>query len=286
MKKRTVAILCLILSCFALSGCYQTPPKKPALVNDDVRPSQVEPAIQEVAPAASSPGTLGWYVMRSKDHQTPTIDRNLKFKLSDYQAYYLGSRDKLIFLTFDEGYENGYTATILDTLKSHQVPAAFFVTEPYITSNPLLIKRMVDEGHLVGNHSKTHPSMPSLTWNQEKFDRELLETAKAFKDLTGQDMPLYFRPPKGEYNEASLKMTSNLGYKTVFWSFAYEDWLVDKQPQPEKSLDLITSNFHPGEIMLLHAVSKTNNDILGRVITEARSQGYRFASLHEMEMVN
>ena len=204
---------------------------------------------------------------------------------SDYEAYYVGSRDKKIFLTFDEGYEKGYTASILDTLQEHQVPAAFFVTEHYIRENPELIKRMVTEGHLVVNHSKTHPSMPSITDNAERFKNELLDTAQAFKDLTGQDMPLFFRPPKGEYNQTSLQMTADLGYKTVFWSFAYEDWVVERQPDPEKALDLILKNTHPGEIMLLHAVSKTNSDILGQVIKGVQEQGYSFATLYELEKV-
>ena len=128
--------------------------------------------------------------------------------------------------------------------------------------------------------------MPLMTGNKEKFSREFLDTAQAFKDLTGQEMPLFFRPPKGEYNEISLKMTTDLGYKTVFWSFAYQDWITDQQPDPEKSLRLILDNLHPGEIMLLHAVSKTNNDILSQVVSGAQAEGYRFAPLHELEMVD
>lgn len=275
--------LSLLLALLLISGCYEAPDQKPALVNDDVHTPEAVQMAEEVKPTVSAPGTLGWYVMRNKDHAVPAIDRNLGFKLSDYQAYYVGSRGKTIFLTFDEGYEKGYTASILDTLKSHQIPAAFFVTEPYINSNPVLIRRMVDEGHMVLNHSKTHPSMPTLTGNQDKFSRELGDTAQTFKELTGQDMPLYFRPPKGEYNQASLKMSADLGYKTIFWSFAYEDWLVDKQPDPIKSLNLILANTHPGEIMLLHAVSKTNTDILGQVISGAQAQGYQFAPLSEVQ---
>lgn len=284
--KRNILILLTTLICLSIAGCsLPSLEKKPTLLNDEVsRPSTVDSSAAST-PTASAEGTLGWYVMRNKDHTTPAIDRNLGFNLADYQAYYIGSRDKVVFLTFDEGYENGYTASILDTLKQCQVPAAFFVTTPYIKDNPTLIKRMVDEGHMVVNHSKTHPSMPSLTSNPERFKHELVDTAQTFKELTGQDMPLFFRPPKGEYNNTSLKMTADLGYKTVFWSFAYEDWLVDRQPSPEKSYELIMQNIHPGEIMLLHAVSKTNNDILGRVISGVQSEGYRFASLHQLEKV-
>lgn len=284
--KHNILVLLAILALLSISSCsLPSLEKKSALINDEImHPGTIDSSV-ESAPAASAEGTLGWYVMRNKNHTTPTIDRNLGFNLADYQAYYIGSRDKVIFLTFDEGYENGYTASILDTLKQSRVPAAFFVTVPYIKDNPALIKRMVDEGHLVVSHSKTHPSMPSITSNPDRFKHELIDTAQAFKDLTGQDMPLLFRPPKGEYNKTSLKMTADLGYKTIFWSFAYEDWMVDRQPDPEKSYQLIMQNIHPGEIMLLHAVSKTNNDILGRVISGVQGEGYRFASLLQLEKV-
>ncbi|HCF51461.1 MAG TPA: hypothetical protein DER60_14340 [Syntrophomonas sp.] len=287
--KRIILIMFISLAFISGFGCSNSIEKKPVLLDDEmkapIKSAPAEVGLEEYAPTTAPQGTLGWYVMRRPNHETPTIDRNIGFNLSDYKAYYIGSQNQTIFLTFDEGYEKGYTASILDTLKAHQVPAAFFVTEPYIRENPDLIKRMVAEGHLVVNHSKTHPSMPSITGNQEKFNRELLDTAQTFKDLTGQDMPLFFRPPKGEYNQTSLQMTADLGYKTIFWSFAYEDWLVDRQPDPEKSLDLILKNIHPGEIMLLHAVSKTNSDILGRVITGAQAEGYRFATLHELAPV-
>ncbi len=192
---------------------------------------------------------------------------------------YIGSKNKEIFLTFDEGYENGYTGKILDTLKANQVAAAFFVTEPYIQSNPDLVKRMLAEGHIVANHSHSHPSMPTLCADPEKFNAELTTTAQAYKEITGQDMPHFFRPPRGEYSEKSLQMTAALGYKTIFWSFAYEDWLVDKQPAADTAYEKIMKNTHNGEIMLLHAVSSTNASILDRVLKDIKKEGYHFLPL-------
>lgn len=231
----------------------------------------------------SSNKTWSWYVVRNKLHHPPRPNSEFSFSLKPYQAYYLGSKDKLIFLTFDEGYEKGYTGQILDTLKQNGVKAAFFVTEPYITSNPELVQRMVAEGHIVGNHSKMHPSMPSLTGNPDAFRQEFTSTADAFKTATGKNMPLFFRPPRGEFSEKSLAMTSELKYKTIFWSFAYEDWLTDKQPDPETAVAKITQNTHNGEIMLLHAVSETNTRILNQVIQDIIKQGFRFAPLTELE---
>lgn len=231
----------------------------------------------------SSNKTFSWYVVRNKMHRTPQPNSEFSFSLKPYHAYYLGSKDKLVFLTFDEGYENGYTAQILDTLKQNHVPAAFFVTEPYITANPELVCRMVAEGHIVGSHSKSHPSMPSLTGNPDAFRHEFTATADAFKAATGKNMPLFFRPPRGEFSEKSLAMTSELNYKTVFWSFAYEDWLTEKQPPPETAQQKILQNTHNGEIMLLHAVSETNTRILDQVIQEIIKQGYQFAPLTELE---
>lgn len=222
---------------------------------------------------------LSWYVVRSPDHMPPRPNTEGGFDLKKYAAYFLGKDEKVIYLTFDEGYENGYTSVILDILKKQQVPAAFFVTKPYIESNPELIKRMVAEGHIVANHSNTHPSMPDKTNDKEAFRNELEETAKAFASLTGQEMPPYFRPPRGEFSEKSLSMTQEFGYRTILWSFAYEDWMTDKQPAPETALRKILDNTHNGEIMLLHAVSSTNAAILDQAISEIKQQGYSFEPL-------
>ena len=170
-------------------------------------------------------------------------------------------KNKVIYLTFDEGYENGYTQKILDILKEENVPAAFFVVKPYITQNPEIIKRMADEGHLVCNHSNHHPSMATVT-DPEKFKKNLQMLKMLIKKLLVADMPKFFRPPMGKYSVNSLKKTKDLGYKTIFWSFAYKDWIIDNQPSEEEAIKKITNGVHPGCIMLIHAVSKTNTDVL------------------------
>jgi peptidoglycan-N-acetylmuramic acid deacetylase len=252
----------------------------PAETKQAEQPVKIEGEAQTVT---SGQQTFGWYFVRNSEHKTPGINNNLGFSLAEYNAFYVGdTSQKVIYLTFDEGYENGYTSRILDILKDNQVPAAFFVTEPYIKTNPELIKRMLAEGHLVGNHSKTHPSMPSKTGNLNEFNKEIIDVAAAYKELTGHDMPLFFRPPRGEFSQESLRMTKELGYTTIFWSFAYQDWLTDNQPDPQKAYENIMQGIHNGEIMLLHAVSSTNTEILDKVIKDIKSEGYRFAPLSEI----
>lgn len=220
---------------------------------------------------------IDWWLVRSKDHSTPRVNDKLNFKLEDYDAYYVGdTSSKVLYLTFDEGYEKGYTPQILDVLKAKNVKAIFFVTSPYVTKNPDLIKRMVDEGHIVANHSNHHPSMPTYTNDPSKFANELNDVASKYESITGQPMVKLFRPPMGHYSEKSLAMTKDMGYKTVFWSLAYGDYNVDKQPSPEYAKKLILDNLHNGSIMLLHAVSKTNTQILGEVIDAAHEMGYTF----------
>lgn len=220
---------------------------------------------------------IDWWIVPNKDHQTPRVNTDINFKLEDYDAYYVGDTSKkVLYLTFDEGYENGYTSKILNILKENDVKAIFFVTLPYVKDNPDLIKRMVDEGHIVGNHSHHHPAMPDYAVNEAKFNKEFSDVEDLFKEITGTDMPKIFRPPMGKYSERSLAMTKNLGYKTLFWSFAYHDWDINKQPNPDTAKEKIVSNFHDGSVMLIHAVSKTNTEILDSVLKEAKNQGYSF----------
>lgn len=242
---------------------------------------------EEVKPSEDSSKTLSskelnWYFMPRKDEVPPRCIEEGAPMLKKYSAYYLGdTSQKVIYLTFDEGYENGYSAKILDVLKENNIKAAFFVTTPYINSNKELVKRMVREGHLVCNHSTTHPSMASIK-DVEKFKKEFLGCEKAFKDLTGKDMPKYFRPPMGKFSELSLNRTENLGYKTIFWSFAYRDWEPASQPSHELAKKTIMERVHPGAVYLLHAVSKTNTEVLGDVIKDLKSKGYTFKSLDEL----
>lgn len=183
---------------------------------------------------------------------------------------------KTVYLTFDEGYENGYTPKILDVLKQKQCPATFFVTTPYVTDQPALISRMIGEGHALGNHTNRHPSMPSVSL--ARAEDEILSLHQQVSEGFGYDMTL-FRPPMGEFSKRTLALTRDLGYQSVFWSFAYADWDPDQQPAPEQALSKMTGAAHDGAIYLLHAVSKTNAAVLGQFIDALRSQGYQFALL-------
>lgn len=220
---------------------------------------------------------LNWYFVNRGNDQIPECPKESAEFLDTYDAYYVGdTENKIIYLTFDEGYENGYTEQILDVLKEKNVKAIFFVTSHYITYSPDTVKRMVDEGHIVANHTNHHYSMPSVTYSTDVFNKELTDVEDKFKELTGKDMPKFFRPPMGQYSEKSLAMTKDLGYKTVFWSFAYGDYEPSNQPSPYEGKKNILDHLHDGSILLLHAISKTNADILGEVIDEARKSGYEF----------
>lgn len=225
---------------------------------------------------------LNWYIVNRNNKETPEILKGIDEHLKETNSFFVGDTlKKELYLTFDEGYENGNTEAILDVLKTNNVKAAFFVVKSYIKSNPEIVKRMVNEGHLVCNHSVTHKSMATILDNNS-FNQEFLETEEAFKELISKDMPKYFRPPMGKYSINSLAKTKELGYKTIFWSFAYQDWLVDKQPNPDIALNKIKSGVHNGAILLLHAVSKTNTEILGTLIKDMQNEGYEFKSLDEL----
>ncbi|NMF03551.1 delta-lactam-biosynthetic de-N-acetylase [Clostridium beijerinckii] len=238
--------------------------------------------IRDIFSSFSDEDELNWYyVGKGKDQIAEGPKESVSF-LKENSAYYLGDTSKkVLYLTFDEGYENGNTGKILDILKEYKVPAAFFVVKPYIDTQPELIKRMVDEGHVVGNHTVHHPSMAQIR-DKEKFEAEFTGVENAFKELTGQDMPKFFRPPMGKYSKKSLAMTKDLGYKTIFWSFAYKDWLVNNQPSESYAVEKICKGAHPGSIMLLHAVSNTNTKVLSSVIKTLQQEGYEFKSLNDL----
>lgn len=225
-----------------------------------------------------------WFFKPKKDGTPAEEPQDILNLINKYSAYYLGDTSKkVMYLTFDEGYENGYTSKILDILKANNVKAAFFVTTPYVNTNKDLIKRMVAEGHLVCNHTTTHPSMAAVAAKDvDKFKNEFTVLEKAYEDVTGQKMPKYFRPPMGKYSELSLYYTQKLGYKTIFWSFAYNDWDPKKQPTEDYGKKIIMERSHNGAIVLLHAVSKTNSDILDGVIKEWKSKGYELESLDKL----
>ena len=203
-------------------------------------------------------------------------------QLKQYDAAYLGDpSEKVIYLTFDAGYENGCTAKILDTLQKHNVKAAFFLVGNYIERNADLVRRMAEEGHTVGNHTMHHPDMSKLK-DKEAFAKELQDLEELYREKTGEQLPKYYRPPQGIYSEENLKMAKELGYKTVFWSLAYVDWNNDSQPTREQAFAKLLPRIHPGAVVLLHSTSQTNAEILDELLTKWAQMGYRFGTLDEL----
>lgn len=224
---------------------------------------------------------IGWGIKREDNHEQPDVGSKNKALLEQYGGIALGDKqEKFIYLTFDEGYEAGYTPQILDTLKENNVNATFFITAHYLNTQSDLVKRMIDEGHIVGNHTVNHKSMPTLT--EEKIKTEVMDLHKAIYDKFEYEMT-YLRPPMGEFSEKTLNDIKKLGYKTVMWSFAYEDWNEDKQPNIAEAKNKILNNVHNGEIMLLHGNSKTNTEVLNDIIKEIKNMGYEFKSLNEFK---
>ena len=222
-----------------------------------------------------------WGVFFEKDGERPRGNATSEY-LKQYDAYFIGAEDeKVIYLTFDAGYENDLTAGILDTLKKHEAPAAFFLVGSYIKKNPELILRMVEEGHIVANHTMTHPDMSHIT-SRESFAKEITQVEEIYKSVTKQDLPKFYRPPKGIYSEANLKLAQEYGYKTIFWSAAYKDWIDDNQPSKEEAFSKLIPRTHPGAVILLHNTSKTNSLILDELLTKYKEMGYRFESLEHL----
>ncbi len=204
-------------------------------------------------------------------------------KLKEYSAYYLGdAKKKKIYLTFDAGFENGNTETILNTLKEHGVKAAFFLVGNYLETQPALVKRMCDEGHTVANHTYHHPDMDGVA-TQEEFLKELKDLEVKYQEITGQEISRYYRPPQGKYSENQLTWAKQEGYKTVFWSLAYVDWDEKNQPTREEAIDKLRSRIHPGSIVLLHSTSSTNAKILDEILTIWEDMGYTFGTLDELK---
>ena len=221
----------------------------------------------------------GYYIMRKKDHQRPVIDSCFSY-MKNHNAYYIGPDEKVIYLTFDAGYENGNIEKIAETLKKHNAKAAFFVLENIVRRNTDLIVSLAEDGHLICNHTCRHKDSTKLS--KEEMENELTGLESVYKELTGKDLAKYFRPPEGRFNEETLKYAEESGYKTVFWSFAYADWDNNKQPGAEYAKKLILDNTHNGEIILLHPTSKTNAEILDELLCEWEKTGYRFGILDEL----
>ncbi len=231
---------------------------------------------------ASSALSTGSWGLSFRQEGAPPIGNAGKDQLRQYQAAYIGNtNEKVLYLTFDAGYENGCTAKILDTLKEKQVPAAFFLVGNYIRQSPDLVRRMVAEGHTVGNHTMHHYDMSRLS-DKAAFSKELTDLEALYKETVGQELPKYYRPPQGIYSEENLKMAQELGYKTLFWSLAYVDWNNDAQPTKEAAFAKLLPRTHNGAVVLLHSTSKTNAEILGELIDKWKEAGYRFGTLDEL----
>ena len=244
---------------------------------------QSEPsAAQTGAEAETASASVTDWGLSFQTNGQPPVGNASSEELAQYRAYYLGDTEqKTIYLTFDAGYENGYTAAILDTLKKHNVPACFFVVGNYIDSAPELVQRMVDEGHIVGNHTLHHPDMSAIA-DKEAFSAELTGLEEKFTALTGQPMQKFYRPPQGKFSEENLRQAQELGYTTVFWSLAYVDWYTDNQPTEEHAFSKLLPRIHNGAIVLLHSTSETNARILDELLTRWEQEGYTFGSLAEL----
>lgn len=230
---------------------------------------------------AHSNKALHWGLKRSTHQIPPSVGKELDALLNKYNSFYLGDTSKkVVYLTFDNGYENGYTATVLDALKEKNVPATFFVTGHYLKDQPDLVKRMVNEEHIVGNHSWHHPDLTTVS--DEKLKKELNLVKEEFESLTGKKDMMYLRPPRGIYSERTLALSQQIGYHNVFWSLAYVDWKIDQQKGWKHAYDSIMKQIHPGAIILLHTVSKDNAEALPKVIDDLRKQGYQFKSLDQL----
>ncbi len=266
MKKKYLKIFIFLLTIIAICWCIYFHNKNETI---------------NVNSGNLSSKKIEWGIKRSDNNTQPDVgDLNNKM-MKDSNSIYMGNKDKkIIYLTFDNGYEAGYTEDILNTLKQNDVTATFFVTEHYVNTAGDLVQKMIDNQNIVGNHTSKHKSMPEL--DEETLKSEVNKLHELVKEKFNYEMK-YLRPPKGEYSEKSLALTSSLGYQTVMWSFAYADWDEKNQPSLESAKKKIYDNLHNGEVMLLHATSKTNRDILDEVIKEIKSRGYEIKSINEFE---
>ncbi len=222
-----------------------------------------------------------WGLSFSEDGKPPTGNASAE-QLLKYNAYYIGdTSEKTIYLTFDAGFENGNTEKILDALKKHNVKATFFLVGNYIETSPGIVKRMVSEGHTVGNHTYTHPDMSKIS-DEESFKKELRSLEELYKKTTGKELLKIYRPPQGKYCVSNLEMAKKLGYKTIFWSLAYVDWYENDQPTEEEAFDKLLKRIHPGAVVLLHSTSKTNADILDELLTKWECMGYSFGDIEDL----
>ena len=255
MRKKDLWILCGVIVLGAVLGLFQ------------FRSNVIE--------------TGSWGLSFRTEGQPPVGNAGIQ-DLEKYDAAYIGNtNEKVLYLTFDAGYENGCTEKILDILEKHEIKAAFFLVGNYIEKNADLVRRMVDDGHIVGNHTMHHYDMSKLS-EKDAFSKELTDLENLFKETTGKEMPKYYRPPQGTYSEDNLKLAKELGYKTVFWSLAYVDWNNDAQPSKELAFSKLLPRTHNGAVVLLHSTSATNAEILDELLTQWKQQGYTFQSVDKL----
>ena len=268
MKK----FLVILIFIFILTGCAQNKQVSKNVILSETKETE------KIELGGLSNEKNGWGY-RKIEGERPEFTKGQIASMEKFNCIYLGAdNEKSLYLTFDEGYENGYTESILDTLKSHNVKAAFFVTGPYLEKEKDLVDRMVADGHIVGNHTVNHPSLPDKSDSEVENEVNLLN--EMFSERYGFSMK-YIRPPMGEYSDRTLAITKNMGYTNVFWSFAYKDWDTNNQKGADFAFKTVTEGLHNGAVILLHAVSKDNASSLDSIITYAENMGYKFKSLDE-----
>lgn len=281
---KSICMTAVFLIMVLLTDCQGLAEKKNVQSNETtsstLRLSNTDQQKYQETSGETVQGIERWWLKRNENHQTPEVSDYID--LSKYDAYYVNPKckKKKIFLTFDCGYENGFTPKILDVLKKQKIVAAFFVTKPFIREGRELVRRMKKEGHIVGNHTVHHKSMPTLSDRDNK--QEIIDCAEYCKEATGYEMDHFIRPPMGEYNEKTLKLTKSMGYKTIFWSMAYVDFDVNKQPGKQYVVEHFKKYTHNGAIPLMHNVSQSNAEALDEVITNLKKEGYQFESLKNL----
>lgn len=237
------------------------------------------PSLRETISTASIDD---WGLSYQKTGEAPVGNASKEF-LKQYDSYYVGNdTEKVIYLTFDAGFDNGNTQPILDALKKHNIKAAFFLVSNFMETKPDLVKQMVKDGHIVANHTYSHPDMSKIS-SYTDFSDEIIKLENCYKEITGNEMQKFYRPPQGKFNEENLMMAQKMGYKTIFWSLAYVDWLENKQPTKEEAFSKLLTRIHPGAVVLLHSTSKTNAEILDELLTKWKEMGYTFKGVDELK---
>lgn len=286
MKKVTKLICAITIICL-LTSCTAKPNNSTETDGTTTTTTQAEKKLPEtsvlpepMAQNSNEKKSHSYGVAKDGKANEISINNQKYFESNNLNAFCLDtkSKDKVLYLTFDCGYENGYTEKILDVLKEKNVNAAFFCTLPQVEENPELIRRMIDEGHIVGNHSVTHPSFAEIT--TEQMTKEIHGMEEYLKENFNYSEP-YFRFPKGEYTDTAIQTVNSLGYSCVFWSLAYADWDLNNQKGEQYAYEKVVSRLHPGAVILLHSVSPDNANALSRIIEEAKNQGYKFLSLRD-----